>query len=77
MKIKERNDMVLFKSLNVGDVLLSPVSGSYCMKIAPIDEWTDPDSAETRNAVNLVDGTLCFVEEEAQVEYVECELRIK
>lgn len=38
MKIKDRNDMVvLFKSLNVRDVLL-PASGSYCMKIEPIDE---------------------------------------
>lgn len=56
MKIKDRNDMVvLFKSLNVGDVLL-PASGSYCMKIEPIDEWESESSAQEINVIYLRDG---------------------
>lgn len=76
MKIVKKNSKMAFKALFAGDVFVEE-DGTYWMKVNPIDEWTDPDSAETRNAVNLVDGTWCFVEEEAQVEYVECELRIK
>lgn len=77
MKIKERNDMVLFKSLNVGDVLLSPVSGSYCMKIAPIDEWESESSAQEINVIYLRDGLGGQISPEALVRKVDCELVIK
>lgn len=76
MKIAKKNNKMAFKALFAGDVFVE-ADGTYWMKTDPIDEWMDPDSAKVRNAVNLVDGTWCFVEEEAQVEYVECELRIK
>ena len=76
MKIAKKNNKMAFKALFAGDVFVE-ADGTYWMKTDPIDEWMDPDSAKVRNAVNLVDGTWCFVEEEGQVEYVECELRIK
>ena len=76
MKIVKKNNKMAFKALFAGDVFVEE-DGTYWMKVNPIDEWMDPGYSEIRNAVNLVDGTLCFVEEEAQVEYVECELRIK
>lgn len=76
MKIVKKNNKMAFKALFVCDVFIEK-DGTYWMKVDPIDEWIDPDCSEIRNAVNLVDGTWCFVEDEAQVEYVECELRIK
>lgn len=76
MKIVEKVNNLEFKALFAGDVF-KEADGTYWLKVDPIDEWIDPDCSEIKNAVNLIDGTWCFVEDDAKIEYVECELKIK
>ena len=76
MKIVARNKTFRFDGLFSGDVFID-TDGAYCLKVDPIDEWVGPDESEEKNAINLSDGSWRYVSNDAQVQYVECELSIK
>ena len=76
MMIVEKVNNVAFKALFSGDVFRE-ADGTYWMKIDSIDSWEGPDEAGIINAVCLNDGRYCFVEDDAKVEYVDCELRVQ